>query len=389
MLIRILHMVVPSLVSKYNGFVTRIMPHFSEWNNFGLFLRRNYKSTSKMNAEIHTIIEGIIRGTASGAASAKAYNIIYEKPEGPVGRNEFLFFIKPEITKLGEEDKKRKILDFLFGKISLFDFTIHDVRILGAYYLEKYDIIARHYGVINSLSREPLRYITEDAKNKFRETFGMKAEESSILGSLAFLEQFPSYTPEKLQQLWQSSATTKLSGGNYCARVTVDGNEIFLVNGFHPKQLVHFTAKGRSIVTFRLSSDTDWSVARNEFIGKTNPADAKQGSLRNELLMQKELFGLSDVSASENGFHLSAGPVEGLVELIRYGSDLEKKHVRTPGDFSFGKEMQRHFSPDEIVKFCENAELNFHGKKTSVFDLTEEKNSDEAIKLLQESRTGQ
>jgi hypothetical protein len=342
-----------------------------------------------MNSDYPSMITGILEGTRPESLSRKAYSSVFENTDGRVGRNEFLFFIKPEITILSDESRKKQVLDLLFRKFSQFGFTVHDILILGASYLEQHDIIAKHYGVINALSRDPLKYFSEDAKSRFTEAFGLEPEKAAVLGSLQFLESFPSFTPEKLQDLWQSATTTKLSGGNYCARVMADGREVFLINGFHPKQLVHFTAKGRSIVTFRISSDVDWSIARNGFIGKTNPVDAKAGSLRNELLQEKERYGLQEVSSSQNGFHLSAGPVEGLVELIRYSSDFEKGHTRTPGDFSFGLELLRHFSPDEIGSFCENSPVVFGGKKTNVFDLTEEKNSDEAVKLLKDCKTDQ
>ena len=105
-----------------------------------------------------------------------------------------------------------------------------------------------------------------------------------MLGSLQFLQQYPSFTPDSLQQLWQQSRTAKLSGGNYCAVVKAEGEDVYLINGFHPKQLIHFTAEGRMIIPFKLAGNLDWAVARNQFIGKTNPADALPGSLRNELL---------------------------------------------------------------------------------------------------------
>ena len=166
---------------------------------------------------------------------------------------------------------------------------------------------------------------------------------SKVLGSLQFLQQYPSFTPDSLQQLWQQSQTAKLSGGNYCALVKAGGEDVYLINGFHPKQLIHFTAEGRMIITFKLTGNLDWAVARNQFIGKTNPADAAPGSLRNELLVNKEKFGLNEVSASQNGFHLSAGPVEGLVELMRYGSDFSADEIKKPADFSFGRQLIESF----------------------------------------------
>ncbi len=282
---------------------------------------------------------------------------------------------------MDDDDKLKAILELLLRKISQFGFIIRDIRLLGASYLEKYDIIAQHYGVINALSRDPLKVFTTEAKSKFREVYGHDPEEVKVLGSLQFLQQYPSFTPDSLQQLWQQSHTAKLSGGNYCALVKAGGEDVYLINGFHPKQLIHFTAEGRMIITFKLTGNLDWTVARNQFIGKTNPADAAPGSLRNELLVNKEKFGLNEVSASQNGFHLSAGPVEGLVELMRYGSDFSAGEIKKPVDFSFGKQLLKVFSEEATGIICSNRIVSYKGNRISTFDLTEEKNSGEAIEF--------
>jgi hypothetical protein len=331
---------------------------------------------------IQQILQQIRVAKVNSAASAS----VFENNAPPDQQHEFLFFIKPEILQLEDEAGIEAVLELLLGKISQFGFVIREIRLLSAAYLEKYDIIAQHYGVINSLSREPLKAFTAEAKSKFREVYGHNPEEVKVLGSLQFLREYPSFTPDSLQQLWQQSKTTKLSGGNYCALVREGGENIYLINGFHPKQLIHFTAEGRMIIIFRLTGNLDWEMARNRFIGKTNPSDAAPGSLRNELLVNKDKFGLKEVSASQNGFHLSAGPVEGLVELMRYGSDFTTGAIKKPADFSFGKQLLKVFSEEETGIICSNRIVLYKGNRISTFDLTEEKNSPEAIEILRDSK---
>ena len=331
------------------------------------------------------IIQQILHQIKDAKAKSIASPKIYEDKDHHDQQHEFLFFIKPEIIQVEDDDKLKAIFELLLRKISQFGFIIREIRLLGASYLEKYDIIAQHYGVINALSRDPLKVFTTEAKSKFREVFGQGPEEVNLLGSLQFLQQYPSYTPESLQQLWQQSHTAKLSGGNYCAHVKAGEEDVYLINGFHPKQLIHFTEEGRMIITLMLAGNLDWALARNQFIGKTNPADAAPGSLRNELLVNKEKFGLNDVSASQNGFHLSAGPVEGLVELMRYGSDFSAGEIKKPADFSFGKQLLQVFSEEATGIICSNRIVLYKGNRISTFDLTEEKNSGEAIELLKES----
>ncbi len=334
------------------------------------------------------IIQQILHQTMAAKGKSNSASTIYVNPDQQDQQHEFLFFIKPEILLLNDEDNLGAILELLLRKISQFGFIIRDIRLLGASYLEKYDIIAQHYGVINGLSRDPLKVFTTEAKSKFMEVYGHAPEDVNLLGSLQFLRKYPAYTPDSLLQVWQSSQSVKLSGGNYCAHVKTGSENIYLINGFHPKQLIHFTEEGRMIIPFRLTGNLDWAVARNEFIGKTNPANAAPGSLRNELLVNREKFGLDEVSASQNGFHLSAGPVEGLVELMRYGSDFTSGKIKKPGDFSFGKLLLKDFSEEETQIICSNRIVQYKGKWAGTFDLTEEKNSREAIEILKESDLG-
>ncbi len=296
--------------------------------------------------------------------------------------HEFLFFIKPEITVKSREIDLNAILKLVFEKFIQYDVQVKDIRMLAASYLEKQDIIARHYGVINSLSRKPMEYLSGEAIGKFTALYGKLPEQVAVLGSIEFLQRYTGYTPFSLDELWQKSKTEKLAGGTYCAVIPVDGKDIYLINGFHPKQLIHFTEKGRSIVAFTLAGNMDWRIARNDFIGKTNPADAIPGSLRRELLNRRQEFGLSAVSSSQNGFHLSAGPVEGLAELMRYCSDYAEVNVKTPDDFLFGRQLRPHFSEEVIGLICSNHLVEYRGEKIRTFDLTEEKNSSEALQML-------
>jgi len=321
------------------------------------------------------------------AKSNKAVNeLVFEDKTGNDPLHEFLFFIKPEITILEDRTKLSSILDMTFGKISQHNLHIGEIRLLTASYLHKYDIMARHYGVINSMSREPLEHLSGEARSRFTEAYGKRPEEVKLLGSLQFLEQYPDFSAGTLEDLWKQGQSVKLAAGTYCARVRVNGEEVFLINGFHPNQLVHFTEEGRCILTFRLAGSLDWSVARNQFIGKTNPADAMPGSLRNELLVKKDQFGMPDVSAGRNGFHLSAGPVEGLVELMRYCSDFSTGDKKGPDDFVFGRQLRDNFTAEETDRICGNRPVNYKGNKITPFDLTEEKNSRAALDLLKDSQ---
>lgn len=296
--------------------------------------------------------------------------------------NEFLFFIKPEITQFSAEIKLKDILRMIFTKIEKFKLKVRNIQVLSAQYLDDYDIIAKHYGVINRISNEAVDNFSDDAKNKFSEVYGKTVDEADIYGSLQFIKEFAFFTPIGLDYLWQNAPVEKLAGGTYAQKLFLDGQEVFLVNGFHPRQLDHFTKADRSIITMTLCGNTNWAEARQHFVGATNPLNAADKSIRKDLLLRKEEFGLKTINSSWNGVHLSAGPVEGLVELVRYNSDYKNNEKSTIDDYSFGRRLRENFSEEQIMKIMDNCNVSYENKTVSVFDLTEEKNSDEALRLL-------
>lgn len=330
------------------------------------------------------IADHIIDNILQAQENQLTNNIIYTS-DGSPSRHEFLFFIKPEITQKDENIRVPAILGLMFERLRHFNFVIKEIRILGASYLEKHNIISQHYGVINAMSSNARENLSPEGKGNFKTIFGKASEDVNLKGSLEFLSQYKEFDPFSLYELWVKSKTVKLAGGTYCASIDVSGEQVFLINGFHPKQLIHFTTPGRSIVAFHLMSDIDWSTARNQFIGKTNPEDAEPGSLRFELLKRKSEFGLDEVSSGKNGFHLSAGPVEGLVELMRYCSDFATGQVKKPGDFLFGRLLLEIFTESEVREICKNRYVIYNGSKISTFDLTEEKNAEDALALLKGS----
>ena len=308
---------------------------------------------------------------------------IYNNSDQTTGKNEFLFFVKPEITLDSEKINAGKILDMIQEKIAGSGFKIHNIKILSAKYLDKFDIIAQHYGVINKISSNAVQNLSEGAKEKFKELYGKSVNEVKVLGGIEFLNEYKDFNANSIDYLWQNQENKKLAGGTYCEAVKIDNEIIYVINGFHPRQLKHFTEKGRSIIVFTLSGDMNWSDARSNFIGATNPASANKGSLRREFLDNIAALGLAEVSQGVNGVHLSAGPVEALIELKRYNSDFsDESKTKNFTEFSFGKKLAETFSEESVKNILDNVNVESDGKSISVFDLTEEKNAEESIEIL-------
>ncbi|MGY3214515.1 hypothetical protein [Mucilaginibacter sp. HD30] len=334
--------------------------------------------------ETDNLIPTIVANVRDAQNETFLYKELFADTSAAVKSNQFLFFIKPEITVKNDSIKLDEILKLTFAKIEEFGFSIHDVKILTAKYLDQFNIIAQHYGVINQIASSAVANMSEGAKEKFQEIFGKAVTEAQVLGGLEFLQKYPDFNANTLDYLCQNIGSKKLAGGTYVVEVKLDDEVVYVINGFHGRQLQQFTDAGKSIIVMSLSSDTDWSNARSNFIGATDPTKANAGSLRRTFLDNKESLGLPDVSQGANGVHLSAGPVEALVELQRYNSNFSTGEAKTFTDFSFGKQLADAFSADAVQNIVKNTNVDVNGKSTSVFDLTEEKNSSEALAMLKE-----
>ena len=203
-----------------------------------------------------------------------------------------------------------------------------------------------------------------------------------MLGSLELASVYPEITMDELQQLWGKVEIKRLAGGIYSGEVQYQGKTIYIVNGFHPPQLQHFIDKNRVIVTMNLSSKLDWSTARKVWIGNTYPEKADKESLRGAIFSRFGKLGFEEVSYVINNVHLSAGPLEALLELQRFNSDFKNNKQLIPNAFVFGKLLTDKFGNEMCDKIMCNPSVSYQNKQTSLFDLTEEMNASEAIDVL-------
>lgn len=299
-------------------------------------------------------------------------------------KNEFLLFIKPEFTLPGKSIAIKELLNLIDEKRQVFDLSLKSIHLLGAPYLKEYQIIRSHYGVISRLAQDPNQASLE-AKEKFQELFKIPFSSAKVIGGSTFLTQLPSFTPNSLDILWQNLPVSRLAGGTYCAPCKAGHEHLYIVNGFLPKMVDYYTQAGRSIIVIHLTGDLDWKEARQAFVGATNPAEAQPGSIRKLLFEQQKDLGLEEISQAFNGVHLSAGPLEALAELIRMKSKYYLGELKKATDFSFGKQLAQHFPPEKIEFLLSNKPFTYKGRMTTPFDLTEEKNSDQALAILKEA----
>lgn len=306
------------------------------------------------------------------------------EPPGADTAHQFVLFLKPEVTAVHEGVDVQAVLKLILERLTAFEASVHAIRVLPASYLAKHSILDQHYGVINAISKQGESALADAAREKLHEVFADEIEQGAlILGGHQFLTEQPEFSALALSTLNDNLGTTKLGGGSYCMKVNVLGQVYLLLNPFHAYQLVPFTTPGRAIIVLEGRSNQEWEVLRSELTGATNPEKAKAGSIRAELLARMDELNLKAVNQGNNGVHLSAGPLEGMVELQRFFSDHEAGEPLNWTDTLFGRQLaEAGIGQDRIAKLADNISLDVEGQSVPAFDLTEEVNASDALKSL-------
>jgi len=242
--------------------------------------------------------------------------------------------------------------------------------------------MVQHYGVIANISKNGESVISSSAKQALGEKFA-DFPGAEVLGGHQFLTRFPDINAYSLSVLNDNLGTTRLAGGTYAMKIKVFGKPFIVLNPFHAYQLVPYTTPGHAIVLFEVTSPTAWATLRTNVCGTTDPKDAPEGSIRRTYLNQKSDIGLKEVDKSANGVHMSAGPLEAMVELARF---FNVKNSET----AFGAALKaKGLSDDQINALAGNPLVETDGKKVSAFDATEEKDAAKAAEILAAAKVAQ
>jgi len=292
--------------------------------------------------------------------------------------NELVFFIKPELLDVDDAQHFYNALKLMIEKFEEFDVSINGTAIVTGSFLEESEIMNRHYGFINLLSRKASEIVDIDTRDQIFTTLGIEDTGiHRILGGHEFLKAFDTDI-ETLSEVWFGKGAQKLRSGFYFVEENFQEQPVILVNGFHPSQLQHFTHKDHRILLMLLHTDTDWYDLKFELVGDTFPENAKPNSIRGVLNAHPELYGQTEVNINRNGVHLSAGPIEAAFEIVNFfGALLNLDPSQTP-PLVIQKAIRAGLSEEKALNLLRNPKLN----DSDVFSETENMNSDTAIEFI-------
>jgi len=178
-----------------------------------------------------------------------------------------------------------------------------------------------------------------------------------------------------LEKKWRvaegNNRSVKFGGGFYCAEI--DGYYVF--NGFFMAMRDAFVTPGNMIYYFKVEwnpNELNWSDFRLRVLGKTDPSQADQFSIRGLIYTDWQKLGLSkQPETGSNGIHGSASAFEALFERINWcGGELKED--------SFGKVMlDAGVTEDTIRLWMKDPQVvvDNNGNRGSIFDAFEDMDS--------------
>ena len=300
-------------------------------------------------------------------------------------RNELLFFTKPEVFLNADASQSEKIINLVLEKMRAFDAHIEGIAIVGGQVLDKMEIMSKHYGFINILSKSASKMLNSDDKRKIEDALGTSVSKSDILGGHEYLEQYPGETSSDLDRLWFVEKSIKIRSGFYVRHVQKNERNIILVNGFHPLQLSHFTNPSHKIVLMLLHSNTNWSVLKNEMVGATFPEKASAESIRGVLYKRAKEYGFDSVSIANNATHLSAGPFEAMFEIVNFFGKIMGMDIQKQPPLVLRHMLEVGIDYERAVGALDNPPITHSGKAIDLFTATEDMDTDKAVALFKSS----
>ncbi len=293
-------------------------------------------------------------------------------------RNELVFFIKPELLAVENDEKILNSLDLIREKFAAFHVEVNGSAIVPGNILDAFEIMSSHYGYINQLSRKASEMINGDTRQQMFEKLDLEKNPSDykILGGHEFLEVYDADI-HTLSDIWFGRGASKLRSGFYFVEGHYQGDPIILVNGFHPSQLLHFTREDHRIFLMLLHTDSDWYDLKFDLVGDTFPEKANPDSIRGKLFADPQAYGQEQVSINTNGVHLSAGPFEAAFEVVNFFGKLLSLDPEKSPPLAIKRAIESGMAREQALSLLENPRLN----ESDLFSETENLNTHSAIKL--------
>ncbi len=245
--------------------------------------------------------------------------------------------------------------------------------------LKAHEIIKQHYLMYSAAACAEKVQVESVAKERFEAFFGRTWQEEVAAGRIVPMPQLLARSDLDAHQLfnyWRAlcanDQTVKLQDGLIMG--FIEELNRYAINAFYPSMEAIFyhpeTVLYYHVVEFD-ASQISWRTFRQNVLGKTNASAADPESLRGKLYSEIPV----EFPDRDNYVHGSAGPLEGFVERTIHEADFEM--TTNPVGAYLAK---RGGTLQTFSRWRTNQSITTLG---NLFDETEEKNTDEISKTLE------
>jgi hypothetical protein len=226
--------------------------------------------------------------------------------------------------------------------------------------------------------------VTDEGKVKFEAAFGKTWDDEvaagKIMGNPQLLEQ-KGISADELFLLWNDCFTgkrvNKIQDGLLITYL--DSLDCYCINAFYPAMEENFYHPDTRITYYVVEFDPEqasWEDFRKNILGSTDSSRAAPESFRGQLYADYPV----DFPGRDNFVHGSAGPVEGFVERI-----IHEEEFDGTGNPVKAYLTVRNVTLDAFLAWKDGLDISELG---DLFDSTEEKNTDDALEVLDGIRFG-
>ena len=292
-------------------------------------------------------------------------------------QHHFFLFLKPEILSVQDSINTKSVLTLFFDHCKEWEVYLKGIKLYSGKAIQKNKLIEKNYETLFILSNEGMNACSESViRNIDKERALHKISSSNILGGHQFLRKFPHLSPSQLNQLIETAATQKFGSGAYIAKVKHCDEDYLLINAFHPRQIESLSPLGGCILALECFSNQPWSVLRNQFVGTVVPAEAPAKSFRRKLYEEQNRLNLKEVNISNNGIHISPGPLEAAFQFKTFFSN---------DVYTLIEDQLVHSYPDSFIEVLAKnphvkiSEMSF---EKTLFEQTEDMCSHDALEWV-------
>lgn len=235
------------------------------------------------------------------------------------------------------------------------------------------EIIRQHYLMYSKASYGEIN-LTDDGHAKFAEVFGRQwdaeVEAGRIMGNPQLMEA-KGIDAHELFNLWNAADVKKVQAGLLVG--WLDALDCYCINAFYPAMEANFYHADTMIDYYVVEFDpsqVSWEHFRKNILGATNSAKAAPESFRGQLYARYKV----EFPGRDNFVHGSAGPLEGMVERSIHEPEFDLA-TNPIGRYLVTLDVN-------LERFQEWKDRQSIAELGAIFDITEEKNTDEVFPVL-------